>query len=272
MRPTIRRWSKGDAVAEAHAVLAAQGFQPGKLGKTPLFNAAMHRATVHFQETHLDEDGQPLVVDGWIGEKTWWALDHPDGEAQSLGVPLHTPGVLHGDRLKLIDLAQSHHGVKEIPNGSNRGDLIDTWTRWTDARGKKGPPWCAYFVSKMVHGVVGSWPLGGRIGSCYQSMRRAKARGMYRDRNAGPTPGDQFVMLYTARGGKLTYRGHTGLVTAVSEDETQIATIEGNCANRVARRIRPVSSMHGFIEYFEPCDFEPGLPAGVKVIGGESTR
>ena len=65
-RATIRRGSKGDDVAHAHGILAAHGFNPGPLTKTRLFNAAMHHALVHFQETHLDEDGFPLDVDGWM--------------------------------------------------------------------------------------------------------------------------------------------------------------------------------------------------------------
>ena len=271
LRPTTRRGSRGEHVAHAHGILAAEGFQPGKLGSMRVFGNAMHHALVHFQETHLREDGQPLGVDGWIGEQTWWALEHPTGPKQALGLPKLVPDGLSDDRIRLLEIAHSYHGVREQPNGSNRSPQIDKWTRWTDARGRKGPPWCAYYTSSIWYELLGTWPLGGRWGSCYKSTVEARKRDMYVLKD--PQPGDQFIMNFGFEGTGRPPRGHTGFVASVSADGLLVSTIEGNCANRCARRIRPVDSLAGFIQVLEPvASFQRELPEGVRMIGGESTR
>ena len=48
----------------------------------------------------------PLGVDGVIGTNSWWALEHPTGPEQSLGVPELVPEGLSDDRIRLLEVYQ----------------------------------------------------------------------------------------------------------------------------------------------------------------------
>lgn len=41
-----------------------------------IFGAETREAVLRFQETNSDESGAPLIVDGIVGPRTWWALAH----------------------------------------------------------------------------------------------------------------------------------------------------------------------------------------------------
>lgn len=41
-----------------------------------IFGTETRIAVMKFQETHMEESGAPLVVDGIVGPKVWWALTH----------------------------------------------------------------------------------------------------------------------------------------------------------------------------------------------------
>lgn len=60
--------------------------------------------------------------------------------------------------LKALKFCQSHIGVHEQPNGSNRGPLIDKWNR--DAVGIEGIAWCMSFqhaAFKSAGKTIGGW-------------------------------------------------------------------------------------------------------------------
>lgn len=74
-KPTLRRGSKGSYVTLAQTKLIQKGYDCGNFGADGEFGAATERAVRAFQKDHTDEAGNPLTVDGVIGQKTWWALD-----------------------------------------------------------------------------------------------------------------------------------------------------------------------------------------------------
>ncbi len=286
-REDVRLYSRNNSVREVRQLLAAAGVVvvPGRESDADrICTADLAQAIAYFQATHLDKKGKPLLVDGWVSESTWWALDHARGKDQALGLAPYIPEGLSEQRLHLLMIAHGYHGVTEKPMGSNRGLELDVWTGYSGIPiSRKGPAWCQFFASAMWHELLDRYPLGGRIGSCYAAKRAAVQRGVYvnnvidtvgvevsRIELPLPTPGDQFVMLYPlAVGGE--HHGHTGLVSSVSEDGKQIATIEGNCANRVARRVRDIESLDGWISLLGPSEHKRGLPSGVKLVGSKET-
>jgi peptidoglycan hydrolase-like protein with peptidoglycan-binding domain len=75
--PILRFGDEGDEVKVLQALLQSQGYFDAGVGGH--FQDKTKQAVVYFQQTHLDEDGKPLEVDGEVGDDTWWALYHPSG-------------------------------------------------------------------------------------------------------------------------------------------------------------------------------------------------
>ena len=103
-----------------------------------------------FQAGHSDSTGRPLIVDGVVGPETWWALAHPSGGQQSGLVALPDMPVQAATNVVAAAALASaweelRRGVREQPDGSNRGPEVDLYTGVTGEG--DGPPWCAYFVS-----------------------------------------------------------------------------------------------------------------------------
>lgn len=69
----------GDDVKSLQEILASLGY---KLKINSSFDTATTNAVKSFQNTHLDENGVPLMVDGIVGPKTWWALTHAETTKQ----------------------------------------------------------------------------------------------------------------------------------------------------------------------------------------------
>jgi hypothetical protein len=42
-----------------------------------VFDTRTYQAVRAYQSQNLDQLGQPLVVDGKVGDLTWWSLNHP---------------------------------------------------------------------------------------------------------------------------------------------------------------------------------------------------
>jgi hypothetical protein len=278
--PTLQRGNKDPMVRWIKIRLWDQGFFRYKnLQPAPRFNEnftkELEDAVAYFQQTHLGPDGTPLVVSGIVGTPTFWALEHPTGPKQKsgLGPNHHTrimniPDGIGYQRAALLRCALEQYGIREQPNGSNRGTApkggVDKFLPgWQKEKPGKGPPWCCYFVSWVTHEVFGRYPLGRNYGSCARAWAKAMELGMAYPRVGDdgvlfhPMPGDAFYMRHTAT------TGHFGLVYRVSEDGRVINTVEGNCANRVKIGGRDVDErIHGFIDFFRERrhqDFEHGL-------------
>jgi hypothetical protein len=274
-QPMLWLGSQGSAVVELARLLQAHGFALEESAADG-FGPELEECVQDFQRTHLGPDGRFLEVDGVVGPKTWWALAHASGAAQRSYIEAAPPRGLTPLRRRLLEVALAEHarGVAELPDGSNRGPDVDRYLPgWLTERPGPGPAWCCFFYSWVVKSALHHWPLGQREGNCMQARARAGALGLWTplgSRGERPLPGDAFVMN---RGGG---RGHIGFVLRVSQDGTQINTLEGNCGNRVKLGLRELrdSEISGFIDNVPseaPLDFERGI-VSAKPLGGASTR
>ena len=151
-------------------------------------------------------------------------------------------------------------GVAEVPRGSNRGPVVDKYLpKWRVRRDERpGPPWCAFFVTWCLEKALGEKPFGANHGSCRRLHREANIRGMLQ---AEPTPGDQFVMLYRDKHGRVTSKGHTGFVLRVSGDGAEFNTIEGNCGHRLRLGTRQVDPTRKHdMHFLRPSQTESQIP------------
>ena len=70
--PVLKRGSKGEYVYTLQKLLVAKGYDPK--GIDGIFGPGCEAAVKKFQKENKDTDGKPLVVDGYVGPKTWGAL------------------------------------------------------------------------------------------------------------------------------------------------------------------------------------------------------
>lgn len=236
-------------VSELHQALIEQGLDcgPDPDHVPPIFGTSTAAAVRLFQASHVGSDGQCLVVDGIVGVGTWWALRHPSGASQGptgLSLP-DMPFQAPSNPVAAVALASAweelSHRVHEIPDGSNRGERIDLYTGLEGALpSRKGPPWCAYFVSwnfsKTPHGS----PFGC-IGSA-QGIARSCIKHLPGSVLESPTangredrvrPGDIGII---ADGDD---HGHAFHIASVQG--STIWTVEGNSGNAVRPRKRTIS-------------------------------
>lgn len=128
---------------------------------------------------------------------------------------------------RVVNTAARYVGVREEPDGSNRGPYIDRWQRvWGMGPGTSiGPqPWCGMFASAVLReaGVTDvSHP------ATWEICRKGRERGW-----TPPTP---------VPGGLIVWCGtHVGIL--ISEVSPGVwRTIEGNSGNAVAWRTRSLA-------------------------------
>jgi hypothetical protein len=232
-----------------HQILIEQGFDcgPDPDHVPPVFGKSTAEAVRLFQSSHVGSDGHCLVVDGIVGPGTWWALRHPSGASQvptvlSLsGMPHQSPSNPVAAAALASAYGEANHGVFEIPDGSNRGPRIDLYTGLEGAPpSRKGPPWCAFFVSWNFSQSPHGSPFG-RIGSA-QGIARSCAKKFPGSVLESPTangredrvrPGDIGII---ADGED---HGHAFHIAAVQG--STIWTVEGNSGNAVRPRKRTIS-------------------------------
>ncbi len=277
MHPTLRFGSKGPEVAELVALLTRHGCapRPPVTSPEPAFGRAVENMVLYFQMTHQGQDGRWLDVDGVVGGGTWWALENATGNAQRSFLEVGIPDGLTEDRRKILETAVRQHGVRE-EGKANRGEEVDKFFP-ESAVGSSGdgPPWCCFFVSWVTKEVMGTYPLGERVGSCHVAWKRATERGMWEPNDGRvPTPGDAFLILHEDPN-KGWCTGHIGFVLQVGRDGKSINTVEGNCGNRVkiGRRSLGDPTLRGFINFFgDHPDFRRGELRGAKDLGKAGTR
>ena len=262
-------------VVQVKKQLAKSGYWPDGYGYSEKFTQRLFDALYQFQTEHRNSEGAWCKPDGVCGTETWWALTHASGKAQRayLQPSKSLPKGLTPEREALLRLALEHHGAKETPNGSNRGPRIDKFfPSWA-----LGTAWCCWFVSWLTKQVFHTYPLSERAGSCARAWHLADQLDMSRTKGVQPpTPGDAFVMLYRNSNGVLTGKGHIGIVYWVSKDGKRIATVEGNCGNRVTIGERFLSDPNivGFIDFWQDgslLDVQRGMVKATNV-GSAGTR
>lgn len=214
-----------------------------------------------FQAQNVDLLGNPLQVDGKVGPFTWDRLfdNVPKVDA---GVP--SSALL----LQALGVAISQVGVREQPEGSNSGPMVDRYLQSVGiAPGQGGPDqryWCAAFLfwcheqaatalgrgSPLVRtaGCLDHWNKAGKLPNV---VRITKKQAL-----ADPTvvvPGLIFIQDH-GRGA-----GHTGIVER--SESGRLFTVEGNIAPagspgrngvgvfRSERRKLTDDELVGFIDY-----------------------
>jgi len=253
-KPVLLSGTTGEYVEQLHQALTEEGYSCGEDEHSvpAVFGPETEAEVKLFQAGHAGSDGRPLTVDGVVGPDTWWALQHPSGDQQSglaalPDMPVQEPTNVVAAAALASAWEELRQGVREVPDGSNRGPRVDLYTGVTGDG--DGPPWCAYFVSWNFARAPGGSPFGKTGG--------ALAIARYCERNVPtcatdtqspsyssklpPRPGD--VGVIDDGGG----RGHALHVVAVLGDV--LWSVEGNSGNAVRTRRRPVASVRWFLNF-----------------------
>jgi hypothetical protein len=176
-----------------------------------------------------------LLVDGVVGQLTWTRLFEPPQIPSQV-----TASTL---ALRALEVARTQLGVREA-TGHNDGAAVESYLRSVGLG--KGYAWCASFVywcySQAAKALVVGNPLT-QTGGVLDHWARTRGQKV-----SVPQVGDIFIMDFGEG------KGHTGLVKEVRG--SMVVTIEGNTNDANSRegdgvyeRIRPISSMKGFIRY-----------------------
>ncbi len=218
----------------------------------PLFGPRMKQAVKLFQARNVDNQLQPLKVDGEVGSLTWEALF---GTQRVPQVEVKPKGL--AAQVLAQAGAAADAGVREQPRNSNRGPEVDEYLRRAGV--PPGLAWCCAFTywcfDEAAKGLGIDNPMY-RTAGCLAHWNKAEAHGgtrlLAKDAVADPgliQPGMVFIMDF---GGGM---GHTGFVERV--EGGYLHTIEGNTdasqtreGGGVYRLKRKVGSINkGFIRY-----------------------
>src|ERR1700730_16948026 len=70
----LKKGSQDPLVTELQNILRELDYD---IPVTGVFDADTYKAVRNFQSSHLNKQNTPLVVDGVVGDLTWWALQNP---------------------------------------------------------------------------------------------------------------------------------------------------------------------------------------------------
>ncbi|HEX2676739.1 MAG TPA: peptidoglycan-binding domain-containing protein [Polyangiales bacterium] len=254
----LRVGCQGPDVLELQRLLVARGLRyPSQV--TDVFKPDLKPVVVDYQLQHIGQDKKPLKVDGEVWTGTWWSLNAPlDAQRSGIGASYRIPTGISPQRKAILEVALAEYqlDVREQPMGSNRGPVVDKYTGWTNQpAGDKGPPWCCFSATWVLHEAMGFYVLGERVGGCVRAYELAKKHGRWVDKNdpgAQIEPGDQWIMLYRDPvTGRFTGHGHTGICAAA--DASRFNTFEGNCGNRYKLGLRE-NAQPTFEGWIRTCD------------------
>jgi CHAP domain/Putative peptidoglycan binding domain len=229
--------AKGDQraeVVELQTLLASRGYPVVANGSfdTPTFNAV--RA---FQAQNLDQHGQPLVVDGKVGDLSWWSLNHPKPTVTapsavdySMMPPDASGGSMLGRAALQSAIGELRAGAVEV-GGNNSGPWVKKYL--DPAHVAEGNSWCASFVSwcflQASGGDQATMPFPYSPGA-KALLKEFKDEGWEQEPQSGyvPLPGDIVVWWRVQAQG---WQGHVGLVHQLKDG--MLYTIEGNRSPQV---------------------------------------
>lgn len=154
-------------------------------------------------------------------------------------------------------------GTTEHPDGSNMGQRVQEYQHATWLGGT-GWPWCAAFVCWVWQkaGFVLSYKGAGAY-AWYDDGAQHVGRKIPRDRPDQVVPGDAVVFSIG--------QGHIGLVEKILDGA--VHSIDGNTSDMVARRVRSLGLVYGFVHIDEKAVTPPGKPPKpptYEVVTGES--
>jgi hypothetical protein len=230
----VKQGDTGLAVGRVQQALSEAGYAiPPSENTAQLFDVGTLDAVRAFQASHLGPDSKPLVTDGVVGDKTWWALQHPGGADAFIADGWKFDASTVRDAVKpALVAAAAQISVHEDPDGSNDGPLVRQFTM----PGFIGDPWCALFTSWAFTHLIGGSPFG-RIASTWALYEWADAHGLILPAAAIPQAGDIFVVLHGVRTDP-NHRGHTGMLCGGDLGGGNFPTIAGNESNAVRGGIR----------------------------------
>lgn len=286
--PTARRGDTGEHVRILQTTLQRQGWYAWVADG--VFGRRTEYAVRRFQEAHLGPEGTPLLVDGIVGQKTWWALKYPSGEAQKSGIKVQIPVGTSAARHAFLEILLHEHaiGVKEIPDGSNWSTAPEGGiAKYATYDSVSGPAaWCMRFVKwglrqAVSRGVIPTEPASSLRGGGSCRRTRASAEDLNESFESGvwfendgdyvPRPGDIAIM-----------EGHVFVVVCVDWDgdvftgvRLRMNSVEGNAGNRVKVGVRKGSQVLGFINVFGDGEKDPEFRRGVfsaRDLSADSTR
>lgn len=222
MAKLLKMGAQGPEVRRLTRLLQDHGFH-NHVGD--VFDREVRRAVEAFQARNLDSRGRPLVVDGKVGELTWWALERVDGEHPPLpevataASEVPSGGSAPGRAALAAALAEMRDGAREIGT-NNDGPFVEKYLR-----GIVPPPanWCAGFVSWCFSQAPGGIPFRYSLGARDIRNQFQREGWLYDPEQQQPQPGD---VIFWWRGQPEGWMGHIGLVHHA--EHGIVFTVEGN--------------------------------------------
>lgn len=108
-KPTLRRGATGAFVTLAQTMLTQKGYDCGTIDGD--YGTATIAAVKAFQRDHTDSDGNPLAVDGVVGQKTWCALEHAEATV------FYTVTISHLSKSQAAALCSQYPGATMVEGG-----------------------------------------------------------------------------------------------------------------------------------------------------------
>ena len=231
MARLVKKGDQGPQVRELQSLLMKKGYLTDEeIGG--VFDNETHRAVRVFQSQNLDQNGQPLTVDGRVGELTWWSLHHPKPIIQTPSAvnffqmpPASMGGSERGRAALGVGIRELKDDAREI-GGNNRGPFVKKYLHGIVAEGN---PWCAGFVSFCFSEHPAGMPFPNTVGA-RNILQHFKKKGWVQPPSSGctPEPGDVVVWW---RESLHSGKGHIGLVHQLRDGF--LYTIEGNKSPKV---------------------------------------
>ena len=212
------------------------------------------KAVKLFQTRFLDVHGQPLEIDGRVGQLTWGAMF---GAATVPSSPAGTTALMKA----AIDFAETQLQVKERPLGSNRGPEVDVYLRTAGVG--LGEPWCVaftYFCYEQGAKKIGIPNPHIKTGHVLTHWNKARTNPkIKRITKAKALANPELIKpgcLFIIETDRERQRGHSGIVTKAMDG--RLVTIEGNTNSARSREgigvfkqtERKINQINvGFIDY-----------------------
>ena len=226
MARLLKKGNQGDEVKEVQTLLTEKGYLTNE-EISGIFDMETYRAVRAFQSQNLDQLGQPLVVDGTVGELTWWSLHHAKPIIQTPSaidytkMPAENIGGSRCGRAALaVAIAELNDAAGEV-GGNNRGPFVK---KYLHGLAPEGESWCAGFVSYCLSQIQEEMPFAYTLGA-RDILRQFQDKHWAQKPNSGysPKPGDVVVWWRDQLAGG---KGHIGLVHQLHNGF--LYTIEGN--------------------------------------------
>jgi putative peptidoglycan binding protein/CHAP domain-containing protein len=250
MSDPLKLGASGPAVRELQQLLNVRGYPCAQTGE---FGTPTRNAVRAFQSQNLDQNGQPLVVDGKVGPLTDWSLRNPKPViAVPAAVDYKTmpPDGLGGSpvgrRGLQAAIGELIAGAGEV-GGNNQGPFV---RKYLEPAGiAEGSSWCASFVSWCYLQAAGGSPASMAFPYCPGARALL---GEFKDRGWASAPASDYLpvpgdLVFWWRVQAQGWQGHVGLV---HQSQTgMLYTIEGNHSPNVQGFSYVLSRMEKLLGY-----------------------